>query len=80
MSRQKTCYVISYHGILCHDMSYVTTIAASLIVIGNSSCHFVKIVIFFSFSFAYSLAQWGAKCEIFEVSIFGCIGVRRLEA
>ena len=31
MSRHKTCYVISYHGILCHDMSYVTTIAASLI-------------------------------------------------
>jgi len=40
----------------------------------------VKIVVFFSFSssfsFAYSLAQWGAKCEIFEVNIFGCIGVR----
>ena len=31
MSRHKTCYVISYHGILCHDMSYVTTIAASLL-------------------------------------------------
>ena len=30
MSRHKTSYVISYHGILCHDMSYVTTIAASL--------------------------------------------------
>ena len=30
MSRHKTGYVISYHGILCHDMSYVTTIAASL--------------------------------------------------
>ena len=42
----------------------------------------MKIVAFFtsfsfsSFSFAYSLAQWGAKCKIFEVSIFGCIGVR----
>ena len=34
MSRHKTSYVISYHGILCHDMSYVTTIAASL-VFGN---------------------------------------------
>ena len=33
MSRHKTGYVISYHGILCHDMSYVTTIAASLIAI-----------------------------------------------
>ena len=31
MSRHKTGYVISYHGILCHDMSYVTTIAASLV-------------------------------------------------
>ena len=31
MSRHKTGYVISYHGILCHDMSYVTTIAASLL-------------------------------------------------
>ena len=31
MSRHKTSYVISYHGILCHDMSYVTTIAASLV-------------------------------------------------
>ena len=31
MSRHKTGYVISYHGILCHDMSYVTTITASLI-------------------------------------------------
>ena len=30
MSRHKTGYVISYHGILCHNMSYVTTIAASL--------------------------------------------------
>ena len=30
MSRHKTGYVISYHGILCHEMSYVTTIAASL--------------------------------------------------
>ena len=30
MSRHKTSYVISYHGILCHDMSYVTIIAASL--------------------------------------------------
>ena len=30
MSRHKTGYVI-YHGILCHDMSYVTTIAASLV-------------------------------------------------
>ena len=31
MSRHKTTYVISYRGILCHDMSYVTTIAASLL-------------------------------------------------
>ena len=31
MSRHKTSYVISYHGILCHDMSYVPTIAASLL-------------------------------------------------
>ena len=31
MSRHKTCYVISYHGILCHNMSYVTTITASLV-------------------------------------------------
>ena len=23
MSRHKTGYIISYHGILCHDMSYV---------------------------------------------------------
>ena len=30
MSRHETRYVISYHGILCHDMSYVTTIVASL--------------------------------------------------
>ena len=31
MSRHKTGYFISYHGILCHDMSYVTTITASLV-------------------------------------------------
>ena len=31
MSRHKTGYVISYHGILCQDMSYVTTIAVSLL-------------------------------------------------
>ena len=31
MSRHKTGYVISYYGILCHDMLYVTTIAASLV-------------------------------------------------
>ena len=31
MSRHKEAYVISYHGALCHDMSYVTTIVASLI-------------------------------------------------
>ena len=30
MSQHKTGYVISYLGILCHNMSYVTTIAASL--------------------------------------------------
>ena len=35
MSRHKTCYVISYHGILCHDMSYVTTIAVPLIYTVN---------------------------------------------
>ena len=35
MSRHKTSYVISYHGILCHDMLYVTTIAASLL---DSNC------------------------------------------
>ena len=37
MSQHKTCYVILYHGILCHDMSYVTTIAASLV------CMYVEI-------------------------------------
>ena len=31
MSQHKPGYVISYHGILCHDMSYVTTIVASLV-------------------------------------------------
>ena len=31
MSRHKVAYVISYHGTLCHDMSYVTTIVASLL-------------------------------------------------
>ena len=33
MSRHKTGYVISHHGILCHDMSYVMTIAVSLVFI-----------------------------------------------
>ena len=37
MSRHKTGNVISYHGILCHDMSYVTTIAASLLYSSNTS-------------------------------------------
>ena len=31
MSQHKTGYVTSYHGILCHDISYVITIAVSLI-------------------------------------------------
>ena len=31
MSRHKEAYVISYHEALCHDMSYVTTIVASLL-------------------------------------------------
>ena len=31
MSRHKKAYVISYHGTLCHDMSYVMTIVASLL-------------------------------------------------
>ena len=31
MSQHNTGYVISYHGTLCHDMSYVTTIAATLL-------------------------------------------------
>ena len=31
MSRHKETYIISYHGALCHDMSYVTTIVASLV-------------------------------------------------
>ena len=30
MSRHKEAYVISYHEALCHDMSYVMTIVASL--------------------------------------------------
>ena len=30
MSRYRKAYVISYHGALCHNMSYVTTIVASL--------------------------------------------------
>ena len=32
MSRHKTGYVISYHGILCHEMSYDMTVMASLIL------------------------------------------------
>ena len=32
MSRHREAYTISYHGTLCHDMSYVTTIAASLLL------------------------------------------------
>ena len=31
MSRHKEAYVISYHEALCHDMSYVMTIVASLV-------------------------------------------------
>ena len=45
MSRHKTGYVISYHGILCHDMSYVTTIAASLIAMYISVCYVVSITV-----------------------------------
>jgi len=30
MSRHRKAYVISYYGALCHDMSYVMTIVASL--------------------------------------------------
>ena len=37
MSQHTTCYVISYHEILCHDMSYVTTIMASLAISLNHS-------------------------------------------
>ena len=33
MSRHEA-YVISYHGALCHDMSYVITIVASLDPLG----------------------------------------------
>ena len=29
MSRHRKAYVISFHGTLCHDMSYITTIVAS---------------------------------------------------
>ena len=29
MSRHKATYIISYHGILCHDILYVMTIVAS---------------------------------------------------
>ena len=32
MSRHKGPYVISYHGALCHDMSYVTAIMASILL------------------------------------------------
>ena len=34
MSRHKEAYVISYHEALCHDMSYVMTIVASLVYMG----------------------------------------------
>ena len=30
LCHDKEAYVISYHGALCHDMSYVTTIMTSL--------------------------------------------------
>ena len=33
----KKSYVISYHGTLCHDMSYVTTIVASLLYMVTQS-------------------------------------------
>ena len=38
MSRHKTGYIISYHGILCHNMSYVMTIAASLVWVCVHAC------------------------------------------
>ena len=55
MSRHKEAYVISYHGALCHDMSYVTTSVASLLLssvhpcihvahVSNSSGCFVSIL------------------------------------
>ena len=48
MSWHKTCYVISYHGILCHDMSYVTTITAILLpswVRVTSDCYLLGILL-----------------------------------
>ena len=43
MSRHKTAYVILYHGILCHDMSYVTTIVASLVCV--CVCMYVRVFV-----------------------------------
>ena len=38
MSRHRKANVISYNGALCHDMSYVTTIVASLLhTLGNKA-------------------------------------------
>ena len=50
MSRHKISYVISYHGILCHGMSYVTTIAASLdyicVCIYIYMCIYIRVYIY----------------------------------
>ena len=57
MSRHKTGYVISYHGILCHDMSYVTSIAASLL-------RSTRIVAHYQFSIILQIVR-GEKVLVF---------------
>ena len=63
MSRHKTGYVISYHGILCHDMSYVTTIAASLVCMRMYVCMYVHvcdgwITVFFRARDSHPTTKW----------------------
>ena len=75
MSRHKTGYVISYHGILCHNMSYVTTIAASLVAI---MVHIVVslncwLVIFKSFSLSPALFSCMCICLQANVYTYACI-------
>ena len=52
MSRRKEAYVISYHGTLCHDMSYVTTIVASLLYVGSA-------IFLICSNFSYALLSFG---------------------
>ena len=86
MSRHKAGYVISYHGILCHDISYVTTIAASLVgtclyaSVCACTCVCVRVYmpVYVYASVCVCMCKCVCACVCMCVCVYVCVRAERL--